>query len=63
MFSLTSSLNSSACCVCDSESSCIVVTLYRLAQGYGVTIGDSIVIPEPCLKAVSVNFNGEVRII
>lgn len=49
-----------ACCVCDSESSCIAVTLYRLAQGCGVTIGDSLLIPEPCLNSIGVTWADEV---
>lgn len=31
----------------DEEKTCMAVTLYNLAQGKGVTVGDSVAIPEP----------------
>jgi len=49
-----------ACCVCDNESSSIAVTIYRLSQDYGLTIGDWLLIPEPLLHNVDVQVNDEV---
>ncbi|KAF3429080.1 hypothetical protein E2986_12416 [Frieseomelitta varia] len=36
-----------AFCLVDEEKTCIAVTVYNLAKGRGVTIGDSVAIPEP----------------
>ncbi|XP_014218668.1 tetratricopeptide repeat protein 5-like [Copidosoma floridanum] len=36
-------------CMIDKEKTCVAVTLYNLAQGKGVTVGDSVAIPEPFL--------------
>ncbi|KAI4487156.1 PREDICTED: tetratricopeptide repeat protein 5-like [Polistes canadensis] len=36
-----------AFCLVDHEKTCIAVTLYNLAKGRGVTVGDSVAIPEP----------------
>ncbi|KAL6435738.1 hypothetical protein ACFW04_005554 [Cataglyphis niger] len=36
-----------AFCLVDEQKTCIVVTVYNLAKGRGVTIGDSVGIPEP----------------
>ncbi|XP_015602216.1 tetratricopeptide repeat protein 5 [Cephus cinctus] len=36
-------------CLVDKDKTCIAVTLYNLAKGRGVTVGDSVVIPEPYL--------------
>lgn len=33
----------------DEHTSCLAVTVYNLAEGRGVTVGDSIAIPEPFL--------------
>lgn len=33
----------------DEEKTCMAVTLYNLAKGKGVTVGDSVAIPEPFL--------------
>lgn len=38
----------------DKEETCIAVTLYNLAKGKGVIIGDSVAIPEPYLTHVHV---------
>ncbi|XP_011499359.1 PREDICTED: tetratricopeptide repeat protein 5-like [Ceratosolen solmsi marchali] len=36
-------------CIVDEEKTCMAVTLYNLAKGKGVIIGDSVAIPEPYL--------------
>ncbi|XP_014231039.1 tetratricopeptide repeat protein 5-like [Trichogramma pretiosum] len=36
-------------CIVDEEKNCMAVTLYNLAKGKGVTVGDSVAIPEPFL--------------
>ncbi|KAG8035302.1 hypothetical protein G9C98_006748 [Cotesia typhae] len=36
-------------CMVDEHTSCLAVTVYNLAEGRGVTVGDSIAIPEPFL--------------
>lgn len=50
----------SACCVCDNESSALAVTIYRLSQDYGLTIGDWLLIPEPVLYNIHVRADDEV---
>lgn len=39
-----------AFCLVDDEKTCIVVTVYNMAKGRGVTIGDSVAIPDPFVK-------------
>ncbi|KAK3085322.1 hypothetical protein FSP39_001450, partial [Pinctada imbricata] len=39
-------------CMVDQEETCIPVSVYNLAQGSGVKIGDSVAIPEPYLQNV-----------
>ncbi|KAG1714099.1 Tetratricopeptide repeat protein 5 [Nymphon striatum] len=39
-------------CIVDSQQSCFCVTVYNLAQGKGVIIGDSVAIPEPYIQKV-----------
>ncbi|OAD62374.1 Tetratricopeptide repeat protein 5 [Eufriesea mexicana] len=36
-----------AFCLVDEEKTCIAVTVYNLAKGRGITVGDSVAIPEP----------------
>ncbi|KYN39802.1 Tetratricopeptide repeat protein 5 [Trachymyrmex septentrionalis] len=36
-----------AFCLVDEQKTCVVVTVYNLAKGRGVTVGDSVGIPEP----------------
>jgi len=50
-------------CMVDKDSTCFSVTVYNLAQGNGVIIGDSVAIPEPYVqgtdikrKAIVINF-------
>ena len=42
--------------------SCLPVSVYNLAQGSGVKIGDSVAIPEPYLQHVKVDFQQHVCI-
>lgn len=37
----------SAFCLVDEQKTCMLVTVYNLAKGRGVTVGDSVGIPEP----------------
>lgn len=46
----------------DESGECIVVTIFNLADGKGVIIGDSVAIPEPFLTNVDFEFNSMVRI-
>ncbi|XP_069686629.1 tetratricopeptide repeat protein 5-like [Periplaneta americana] len=39
-------------CLIDKEETCVAVTVYNLAQGKGVIIGDSVAIPEPYLAKI-----------
>jgi len=49
-----------ACCVCDNESSALAVTIYRLSQDYGLTIGDWLLIPEPVLHNIDLQVDDEL---
>lgn len=44
----------------DDEETCLPVTVYNIAQGSGVKIGDSVSIPEPYLQNVKVNHKNQV---
>lgn len=44
----------------DSEKTCVAVTVYNLAKGRGVTVGDTVVIPEPFLTHQSFSFASNV---
>ncbi|KAF4089194.1 hypothetical protein AMELA_G00063450 [Ameiurus melas] len=41
----------------DSEETCSVVMVYNIADGWGVLIGDTVVIPEPEVKRHSITHN------
>jgi hypothetical protein len=45
----------------DKDEVCTVVTVYNLAAGKGVIIGDSVAIPEPYLTQVRFNYKDKVR--
>jgi hypothetical protein len=45
------------CCISDANGDCAVLTIYNLASGHGVIIGDSIAIPEPWIECVDTRFN------
>lgn len=46
----------------DEEETCIPVSVYNIAQGCGVKIGDSVAIPEPFVQKVDVKHKDKVNI-
>jgi len=44
----------------DKELSCLVVSVYNLAQGRGPIIGDSVAIPEPYLTHIDAKYLNQV---
>ncbi|CAH0560308.1 unnamed protein product [Brassicogethes aeneus] len=44
-------------CLVDTNCTCVVVTIYNLASGKGVIIGDSVAIPEPFVTDVDFSYN------
>jgi hypothetical protein len=42
-------------CMIDADRTTVVVTVYNLAQGAGMKIGDSVAVPEPLFKKVKVS--------
>lgn len=44
----------------DDDETCLPVTVYNIAQGSGVKIGDSVAISEPYLQNVKVNHKNQV---
>ena len=53
-------INCSAFCIVDQEKTCTAVTLYNLAKGKGVTVGDSVAIPEPFLSHHQFSYENDV---
>nr|XP_022911310.1 tetratricopeptide repeat protein 5-like [Onthophagus taurus] len=49
-------------CMVDNVGSCVVVTVYNIAEGKGVIIGDSVAIPEPYVTDVDFVFEEMVRL-
>lgn len=49
-------------CLMDAEKNCVAVTVYNLAKGRGVTVGDTVVIPEPYLTHQSFSFKENVSL-
>jgi len=48
-------------CIMDKKLTCWSVTVYNIAQGKGVIIGDTVAIPEPYVQEIKVNYkNTEV---
>lgn len=45
------------CCIADSNGDCAGLTIYNLAGGHGVIIGNSVAIPEPWLEKCDIKFN------
>ncbi|XP_005111071.1 tetratricopeptide repeat protein 5 [Aplysia californica] len=45
-------------CMMDEDQTCVAVTVYNLAQGAGMKIGDRMAIPEPCVKKVKLSHKG-----
>lgn len=46
-------------CVTDKEQTTVAVTVYNLAGGKGVIIGDAVAIPEPFYSKVNVSYKGK----
>lgn len=44
----------------DKEGSCVAVTVFNLAEGKGVIIGDSVAIPEPFMTDVDFKYKENV---
>lgn len=53
----------SAFCLVDEQKTCIVVTVYNLAKGRGVTVGDSVGIPEPFVIHQKFSYMNNVSIV
>lgn len=49
-------------CLVDKAGTCVVVTVFNLADGKGVIIGDSVAIPEPYLTNVDFSYKENVSI-
>lgn len=45
----------------DGKETCYVVMVYNIADGWGVLIGDTVVIPEPQVKRHSITHNDKVH--
>jgi len=41
---------------------CVAVTVYNLAQGKGVLIGDYVAIPEPYMSHINIEFENKASI-
>lgn len=46
----------------DKEGTCVVITIFNLANGKGVIIGDSVAIPEPYMTDVNFSYKNIVSI-
>lgn len=51
---------SSTFCLVDKLGTCVVVTVYNLADGKGVIIGDSVAIPEPYVTDIDFKYKNNV---
>ncbi|XP_023311567.1 tetratricopeptide repeat protein 5-like [Anoplophora glabripennis] len=47
-------------CLVDKAGTCVVVTVFNLADGKGVIIGDSVAIPEPYLTNIDFSYKGNM---
>jgi len=47
-------------CLMDAERTVVAVTVYNLAQGKGVIIGDAVAIPDPYYSVFDISHNGKV---
>lgn len=45
------------CCIADAAGDCAALTIYNLAAGNGLVIGDSVAIPEPWCERVDVSYS------
>lgn len=50
-------------CMVDKLGTCVVVTVFNLADGKGVIIGNSVAIPEPYVTDVHFTYKDNVRLI
>lgn len=53
----------SSFCLVDKEKTTLGVTVYNLAEGRGVVLGDTVAIPEPFLSYNKFSYCGIVSII
>ncbi|CAG0915703.1 unnamed protein product [Notodromas monacha] len=44
-------------CMVDDAGTCLAVTVYNLARGKGVIIGDTVALPDPYVESVAVKYN------
>lgn len=47
-------------CMVDKQGTCVAVSVFNLAEGKGVIIGDSVAIPEPFVADVDFNYKENV---
>jgi len=47
----------------DEQKTCVVVTVYNLAKGRGVTVGDSVGIPEPFVIHQKFSYMNNVSVV
>lgn len=48
-------------CITDKDQTTVAVTVYNLAGGKGVIIGDAVAIPEPYYSSITVSYKEKVR--
>ena len=48
-------------CMVDREGTCVSCTIYNIAPGYGVKIGDAVAVAEPYVQDVDVSHKDKVR--
>lgn len=53
--------NFSTFCLVDRVGTCVVVSVFNLAEGKGVIIGNSVAIPEPYVTDVHFTYKDKVR--
>lgn len=51
----------SSCVIMDSNSDCILLSVFNLAVGKGLLLGDTVAIPEPFIQMNNVSVDNEVR--
>ena len=49
-------------CIVDEDQTAVAVMVNKLAQDAGMKVGDSVAIPEPCLKKVKLSHKGTVSV-
>lgn len=47
-------------CLVDKQGTCVAVTVFNLAEGKGVIIGDSVAIPEPFVTDIDFTYKEHV---